>query len=156
MSTLRKSPTWPENDTFFSRSGNSPPSDTRSMSTDIQVLDGNIRIHLAALLADVDEGQVISVPVRWLRALLGAEMTEHGEVDLTVEEVAKMFGRHPNTIRGWLQNGGLRGYKLKGKEWRVPRTAIREFQTRQADPTTAESTALDTADLSAWRGHRKL
>jgi len=156
MSTQTKSPTWPETDTFFTRSGNSPPSDPRSVSADIRPMNGRIRFHLAALVASVDEGQVISVPVRWLRALLGGELAEQGEVDLTVEEVAKMFGRHPNTIRGWLQSGELRGYKLKGKEWRVPRAAIGEFQTRQADPRLPEPAAAGTADLSAWRGHRRL
>lgn len=145
-----------EIDTLFIRSGNSPPSDPRSLSAYIRVMERRIRFHLVALVGSVDGGQVISVPVRWLRALLGGELAEQGEIDLTVEEVAKMFGRHPNTIRGWLQSGELRGYKLKGKERRVPRAAIGEFQTRQADPRTPESTTAGTADLSAWRGHRKL
>ena len=72
-------------------------------------------------------------------------MAEQAEIDLTVEEVAKTFGCHPNTIRGWLQSGELRGYKLKREERRVPRTAIGESQTRQAQAWTTVSTAGGTA-----------
>ena len=46
--------------------------------------------------------------------------------DLTVEEVADETHRAPSTVRGWLLSGALRGFKLNNRDWRVPRTALRE------------------------------
>lgn len=45
--------------------------------------------------------------------------------DLRVAEVAEETCRSPSTVRGWLISGQLRGYKLQGPDWRVPRSALR-------------------------------
>ena len=70
-------------------------------------------------------------------------------VDLTIRDLAKLFGKQPSTVRGWVERGDFPGaYKLHGKEWRVPVSAVDAFQNRQrrakADPR-----------LSAWRKVRR-
>src|SRR5712691_13417420 len=52
-------------------------------------------------------------------------------VDLTVTDLAQRFRRHPSTIRQWLEAGRLEGYKLFGREWRVPLAAVAAFQEHQ-------------------------
>lgn len=50
-------------------------------------------------------------------------------VDLTVGEVAELFGRAVSTVRTWCIQGRLPGaYRLRGREWRIPPEAIRAFQ----------------------------
>ena len=52
--------------------------------------------------------------------------------DLTVEEVAEEMLKAPSTVRGWLISGALRGYKFNNREWRVTRSALRDYMVRQA------------------------
>jgi excisionase family DNA binding protein len=56
------------------------------------------------------------------------------ELDLTVGQVAALFGRGESTVRTWIGAGLLPGaYLLRGREWRVPRAAVRELQRKQAE-----------------------
>jgi hypothetical protein len=66
-------------------------------------------------------------------------------VDLTIRDLASLFGKQPSTVRGWVEHGDFPGcYKLHGKEWRVPASAVEEFQNRQRGTKSDEG-------LSAWR-----
>ena len=65
------------------------------------------------------------VPVRWVRELL--DCADDDLADLTLERVASETGKAVSTVRGWCANGELRSYKLHGKQWRVPASALREF-----------------------------
>jgi excisionase family DNA binding protein len=95
-----------------------------------------------------------TVTLRWLAELLGELVEGEAAVksdpprDLTVDEVAEHFRRAPSTIRGWLVRGDLRGYKLNGRDWRVPRSALAEYEQRQREPRQDTS---DDVDLSSWR-----
>ena len=60
--------------------------------------------------------------------------------DLTVEEVADETHQAPSTVRGWLLSGALRGFKLNNRDWRVPRTALREYLEAQAHRTRRDAT----------------
>jgi len=74
-------------------------------------------------------------------------------VDLTIRDLAKLFGKQPSTVRAWVERGDFPGaYKLQGKEWRVPASAVEAFQNAQR-----RRTAKSEARLSAWRtvGHVK-
>ncbi len=75
-----------------------------------------------ALVSLPDDAQV---PVRWVRELLGH--ADDGPVDLTLEQIAEKTGKAVSTVRGWCASGELRAYKLHGKQWRVPASALREF-----------------------------
>jgi excisionase family DNA binding protein len=72
--------------------------------------------------------------------------------DLTVEEVAEEMQRSPSAVRRWLIAGDLRGYKLNGKAWRVPRSALEAYCARQAGelPDDAPDDEEDV-DIGAWR-----
>lgn len=74
--------------------------------------------------------------------------------DLTVQEVAEELARSPSCIRGWLSDGTLQGYKLKGREWRVSRDSLREFlagQRRTDDQSDSRVPARRSGSLSDWR-----
>ena len=72
--------------------------------------------------------------------------------DLTVEEVASEVGRAPSTVRGWLIAGELRGYKLNRRDWRVPRSALRDYLAAQTEGRAEVNDHGDEAvDIGAWR-----
>ncbi len=78
--------------------------------------------------------------------------TEVGSTrDLTVEEVAKETGRAPSTVRDWLISEALCGYKLNGRDWRVPRAALEEYLDAQSKPTSATPRDTGDVDIRAWR-----
>ncbi len=73
-------------------------------------------------------------------------------VDLTVGYLAKLFGRQPSTVRAWLERGDFPGgYKLHGKEWRVPASGLEAFQNRQRTGARLERAVGGAARLSDWR-----
>ena len=73
-------------------------------------------------------------------------------VDLTIRDLAQLFGKQRSTVRAWVERGDFPGaYKLHGKEWRVPVSGVEAFQNWQRRRAKSE------ARLSAWRtvGHVK-
>lgn len=90
------------------------------------------------------------VPRDWLLEQLFGVSTVPSEspalVDLTIGELSRLFGKRPSTVRAWVERGDFPGaYKLHGKEWRVPASAVEAFQDRQRGRTKSEP------QLSAWR-----
>jgi len=78
-----------------------------------------------------------------------AEATTTPTRDMTVQGVADQVGRSASAVRLWLSSGRLRGYKLNGRDWRVPPAALREYLDRQvAPPDPADGPGVD---ISAWR-----
>jgi excisionase family DNA binding protein len=88
---------------------------------------------------------------------MARQATNGLEVDLTVEEVAAHFGKGTSTVRTWLGRGELPGaYRLHGREWRIPRSAIETLQRAEAkrQASAAEPAKMPPAvDLSDWRRH---
>jgi len=82
----------------------------------------------------------------------GGEGSPPVAVDLTVTDLAQRFRRHPSTIRQWLESGRLEGYKLFGREWRVPLAAVAAFQDQQRHGRERRnSPALGAPSLADWR-----
>lgn len=77
------------------------------------------------------------VPVGWILERLHLltkpeRQSATMEIDLTVEEVAALLHKKPPTVRAYCGARLLPGaYRLNGKQWRIPRTAIEAFQHRQ-------------------------
>jgi len=70
-------------------------------------------------------------------------------VDLTIRDLAQLFGKQRSTVRAWVERGDFPGaYKLHGKEWRVPVSAVDAFQNRHRR-------AKSDPGLSAWRKVRR-
>lgn len=95
------------------------------------------------------------LPVRYIREILARTTVHDSEplADLDVADVAAALGRAPSTIRAWLHAGELQGgYKLRGREWRVPREALRAYldAQRQGTDLTAVFRRREV-DLSSWR-----
>ena len=77
------------------------------------------------------EGSSVTLSVDSLRAWLDDQ--GHGlEADLTVEDVAAFFRRSPVTVRSWIRHGKLRAYKLNGRDYRITRAAVEQYQKLQA------------------------
>lgn len=103
-----------------------------------------------------DESTVAFTRADLVRMLDGeAETIAALDRDLSVEEVAERVGRAVSTVRGWLIAGELRGYKLNGKSWRIPQSALRAYldaQTTVNSPVDEEEDDDDEdIDISAWR-----
>jgi excisionase family DNA binding protein len=79
-------------------------------------------------------GSAVTLPRDWLLALDEAGEPEDGPpaVDLTVTQLAALFGKKCSTIRAWLEEGDFEGaYKLRGRQWRVPRRALEACQRHE-------------------------
>lgn len=95
------------------------------------------------------------MPVRWIRELVaGLDVEEGAGIGLTVREVADATERAPSTVRTWCAEGRLPGAKrLRGREWRIPRSALRallEDETPER-PSSAERLDVPKGGLAAWR-----
>ncbi|MGH7426958.1 MAG: helix-turn-helix domain-containing protein [Gemmatimonadales bacterium] len=106
---------------------------------------------LRATVAGMPPGAL--VPRDWLlEQLSGAPPAKAGPdavpgslVDLTIGDLARLFGKRPSTVRAWVERGDFPcAYKLHGKEWRVPVASVESFQNRQRR-------AKQDSGLSAWR-----
>lgn len=81
--------------------------------------------------------------------------------ELTVDELADELHRGRSTIRAWLSEEGNfpNAYRLRGREWRIPRSDVTAFLARQRPRATTEedeglpAPAEQPADLGAWRRH---
>lgn len=69
--------------------------------------------------------------------------------------------RSPSAIRRWLIGGSLRGYKLNGQSWRIPRSALRAYLDSQGRKGATsvrieEDVDDEEVDISGWRKIRDL
>lgn len=62
---------------------------------------------------------------------------------LTVDEIAERLKVHPETVRGWLRSGRLRGVRLGGTKlgWRVAESELRRFLAVAGDGGEKEGQA---------------
>lgn len=100
------------------------------------------------------EGSALTLPREVLLEALGEVGGTTDAGDLTVAQVAERFGRCESTVRSWLTAGLLRGYRLRGREWRIPAAALAEFEQAERAGRGAEAGAGGSADLGAWRRTR--
>lgn len=77
------------------------------------------------------DGSVI-LPVKDLWSWLEESGPVGFDPDLTVKEVADLYGKTPCTVTAWIRAGDLRAYKLNGKEYRISAKALEEFRDRQS------------------------
>jgi len=94
------------------------------------------------------------VPRDWLLEQLSggslAASQSPALIDLTIGDLARLFGKRPSTVRAWVERGDFAGaYKLHRKEWRVPRSAVERFQTSQRRGGKSDRR------LSTWRRVRQ-
>lgn len=118
---------------------------------------------LRTAVAALPPGTLVTLPREAILDALGggagggAAATEGHEppavaVDLTVADLAQRFRRHPSTIRQWLESGRLEGYKLLGREWRVPLAAVATFQDQQRHGRERRSSPTrGVPSLADWR-----
>jgi excisionase family DNA binding protein len=92
----------------------------------------SLNVNLEKMVAGFPDEASIILPVSLIRSWLETPYLSF-EPDLTVADVAEIFGRGPETVRRWIRDGHLRAYRL-GKEYRVPRVALADFQAELASP----------------------
>lgn len=52
----------------------------------------------------------------------------------STSDLTAPFGKRPSTVRGWLEAGRFPGaYKLNGKQWRAPQSAVEGFQALERE-----------------------
>jgi excisionase family DNA binding protein len=117
---------------------------------------------LALLIKHLPEDAAVTLPVSWLRSELEAEGVNGSTAaiaDLTVEALAAELGRSTSTVRGWLGAGAIpEAYKL-GREWRIPRAAVRRFLDSlsngggHAEAVNEGESAVRGHVAGAWRRH---
>ncbi len=93
------------------------------------------------------------LPVRVVREIL-AEQADEREADgpdYTVAEAGRVLARSASCVRSWCSSGAIDAYRLRGREWRVPRAAIRELQDRERASARGSGRP---ANLAAWRRTR--
>ena len=86
-----------------------------------------------------------------------SKTSQDHEVDLTIPEAARLFGRGKSTIRSWCASGLIPGcYRLRGREWRIPRQGLSAFLEGQRNRIALAQTLAcgNTVDLAAWRGEK--
>ncbi len=86
---------------------------------------------LRGMIKGYPPGSLVSLPIEVIEGWLADEGISF-EPDLTVSEVAERFSRSPCTVRAWIRAGLLRAYKFRGREYRIPSSALEEFQRREA------------------------
>lgn len=100
-----------------------------------------------------------SVPVRWLRQLLGnGHAPATGLVDFRIGEVAALLGLSPSSVRSYCAAGLFPGaYRRARREWRIPRASLGAYQDTERERHTARSAPEPTArsrrsrPLDSWR-----
>lgn len=113
---------------------------------------------LRALIEGHAPGSLI--PRDWLLRQLddvgsaGGEGVAEPLADLTVEEAGRVLDRSPSTVRDYARRELLPGaYRQRGREWRIPRSAIRAFQRAEAAENCPQEPSAPRGDddLSSWR-----
>ena len=109
---------------------------------------------LERLVASHAPGSLI--PRDWLLEQLKGVDGDAGDplADMTIEEAGVVLGRSLSPVREYCRRDLLPGaYRQRGREWKVPREAIRAFQRAEASdkkpPTPNDRRA--PAHLSSWR-----
>ena len=102
------------------------------------------------------DGAAVTLPVSWLREQMKQERSDGADIgDLTCEQAAEPLGRSPSTVREWCRAGEIHGaYRLRGREWRIPRSGLREFLEGQVTSRPQAFHRDQENDLSSWRRER--
>jgi hypothetical protein len=108
----------------------------------------------------------VLIPLGWLRqqaASAGDRPVDPSPDEprlFTLREIANRYGRSVSTARQWAEAGLLPGaFKLRGRAWRVPTSAVATFdalqghQTREA-PTAGTVTLRPGQSVGDWRKRR--
>ena len=77
---------------------------------------------------------------------------------LSTKEVAEILGVHQKTVHHWLRTGRLAGIKISYRAWRIPRSALDEFITKnsnmhQKKPTPDSRTPAERAGQQSTETH---
>ena len=110
---------------------------------------------LLAILSELPAEAMVTVG--WLRDKLGGGDDEQSGArpfsDLRIEEAAKEVGRAPSTVRTWCNSGALTGaYRLRGREWRIPRKAIARFLEAQTNGNRVTGADRARREMDSCRG----
>ena len=74
----------------------------------------------------------VSLPVKTLWEWLDESGPGGFEPDLTVKQVAELYGRATSTVTAWIRAGDLGAYKFNGKEYHITAAALEKFRAKQS------------------------
>jgi hypothetical protein len=107
------------------------------------------------LIAGVPEEAAVTLLVSTLRSGVGLAADDRLE-DLAVPQVAAQVGRKPATVRAWIGQRRLQGYRLNGRDWRIARRLSRPFSNSNAASTRKHRPGASQTNLRAWRTDRRV
>ena len=103
-------------------------------------------------LATLAEAQATIPAAEVLRRLPDGADSPHQARDMPLEQVASEVGRAVSTVRTWLNSERLTGYKLNGRDWRIPQAALRKFlDAQQGREATGNQVQNGEAEWNDWR-----
>ena len=115
----------------------------------------SIHARLLEVIRGMPSDGSVTFTVAWISHLLEEHTESDDGPDLRVDDVARSLDRAGSTVRSWLGQGRLPGaYRLRDREWRIPRTALRNFLDSEANGS-ASSPIDGDSDLGAWRRVRQ-
>ena len=88
--------------------------------------------HIRKMIDGIPRGGAVMLPVDTLWEWLEESGPVGFDPDLTVKEVAELYGKTPCTVTAWIREGKLRAYKLNQKEYRIPASALEDFRHKQS------------------------
>src|SRR5690349_14459758 len=107
---------------------------------------------IRSIVATLPEGASVTLSVESLRGWLDGDDGLSLSDDLSVSDVAAKFGRAESTVRNWCAQGLLPGaYRVNGREWMVPLSAVRAFKGARKERPLPGASATEAYDLGAWR-----
>ncbi len=72
------------------------------------------------------------------------------QADLSTADIARMYDRSPQTVRGWIGRGLLDAYRFRGREWRITPENLEKFKREQREHLKLEAVGPEP-DLNTWR-----
>lgn len=118
----------------------------------------SVDAELRAIFKALPPGSTWTITREGLGELLERNGAEDANAiaDLTAQHVADELDRAPSTVRTWCGAGRIPGaYRLRGREWRIPRASLRRFLEAEAGdgPTRPDDQDGEDVDLGRWRRH---
>jgi excisionase family DNA binding protein len=123
----------------------------------METLTVTVNERLSGIVSLLPDDAAVTLSIREIRSWLGLadEVVEAKrssfKPDLTVEQVAKLMGKSPSTVRNWFNDGLFPEASKWGKEWRISEDGLHAFQQRQREKRGQAKTRVKELTWGSWK-----